>query len=360
MTGVDVTVDYPIIEVNVVGMPGAKGDQGPVGEMGMPGPKGDQGPVGEVSNAQLNTALALKVDKAGGTITGALSVGAESPAAPQGPELGSGSGLTQTVTTIVGQTYQVGGAGVTAITADGAPLVVSGGWSSFVATATSHTLVGTGGAALSVKQITGTVPSLFTVGGALEARRRSSNNAFGYTAQYALTTGSSNNAFGYAAQRALTTGSYNNAFGHAAQYELTTGSSNNAFGYAAQYALTTGSYNSAFGYTAQYALTTGSSNNAFGYAAQRALTTGSYNSALGHAAQYHASQNPAVNGTTAIGADSTGEGAYTTEDNTIVLGTPRHRVIMRGPGKGIEMVAPNGSRWNITVANGGTLQVAAA
>ena len=326
MTGVDVTVDYPIIEVNVVGMPGAKGDQGPVGEMGMPGPKGDQGPVGEVSNAQLNTALALKVDKAGGTITGALSVGAESPAAPQGPELGSGSGLTQTVTTIVGQTYQVGGAGVTAITADGAPLVVSGGWSSFVATATSHTLVGTGGAALSVKQITGTVPSLFTVGGALEARRRSSNNAFGYTAQYALTTGSSNNAFGYAAQRALTTGSYNNAFGHAAQYELTTGSS----------------------------------NNAFGYAAQRALTTGSYNSALGHAAQYHASQNPAVNGTTAIGADSTGEGAYTTEDNTIVLGTPRHRVIMRGPGKGIEMVAPNGSRWNITVANGGTLQVAAA
>jgi hypothetical protein len=321
--------------------------------------------------------------------------------APLGSELGTGSGLTQTVTTTVGQTYQVGGASVTAITLDGNALVVSSNYSSFVATATSHVLVGTGGSVLSVKQITGTSTATVTLAG-MTVRRYSglsslgigtdsqrglttgsSNNALGYAAQYALTTGSSNNALGYAAQRYLTTGAYNNAMGHAAQYSLTAGLSNNAMGYSAQYSLTTGSSNSAMGYHPQYSLTTGSYNNAMGRSAQYSLTTGSSNSAMGHAAQYSLTtgnynlhlgygvgnaggQSATVNGSVAIGTNSSGTGAYTDTDNTIVLGTTAHTVILRNEqelvtaGKGIVLKSPDGTRYRVTVANGGILTVATA
>ena len=203
-----------------------------------------------------------------------VSVGSESQPAQQGPELGSGSGLTQTVTTVAGQTYQVGGTGMTAITVDGAALGLADGWSSFVATGSSHTLVGTGGTVLSVKQVTGTVPPLFTMGG-LEVRRRSTSLGIGFSAQ-------------------------------------------------------------------------------------RALTTGSYNSAVGVNTQNHDSQKPDVNGSTALGTDSTGVGAYTDRDNTIVLGTPMHTIVLRGPGKGIEMPSADGKRWIVRVTNTGTLEVVAA
>jgi len=288
-----------------------------------------------------------------------VSVGSESQPAQQGPELGSGSGLTQTVTTVAGQTYQVGGTGMTAITVDGAALGLADGWSSFVATGSSHTLVGTGGTVLSVKQVTGTVPPLFTMGG-LEVRRRSTSLGIGFNAQRALTTGSYNSAVGVNAQFLLTTGSYNSAVGYNAQLALTTGSYNNAVGYNAQSALTTGTGNNAVGYNAQSALTTGSYNNAVGVNAQRALTTGSYNSAVGVNTQNHDSQKPDVNGSTALGTDSTGVGAYTDRDNTIVLGTPMHTIVLRGPGKGIEMPSADGKRWIVRVTNTGTLEVVAA
>jgi len=57
--------------------------------------------------------------------------------------------------------------------------------------------------------------------------------------------------------------------------------------------------------------------------AQYSLTTGSYNTAVGYGAGYTGS-SATVNGSVAIGCDSTGVGAIVTADNTVVLGTPLH------------------------------------
>jgi hypothetical protein len=53
------------------GEPGATGAAGPQGETG---PAGPEGPPGEVTQAELDTALALKADKTGATFTGAVNV----------------------------------------------------------------------------------------------------------------------------------------------------------------------------------------------------------------------------------------------------------------------------------------------
>jgi hypothetical protein len=76
------------------------------------------------------------------------------------------------------------------------------------------------------------------------------NNAMGYVAMYANTSGTLNNAIGSFALYANTTGSNNNAVGYAAMYLNTTGSSNNAQGFYALENNTTGSNNIAIG---QYA-----------------------------------------------------------------------------------------------------------
>lgn len=56
------------------GLTGAQGPQGIQGPQGVPGPTGPVGPPGEVTTAQLNTALASKVSKAGDAMTGNLTI----------------------------------------------------------------------------------------------------------------------------------------------------------------------------------------------------------------------------------------------------------------------------------------------
>ena len=342
---------------------------------------------GTIVNADINASAAIALSKLGaGALTGISSITDQTMAtATLGTELGDGANLTQALSGLtIGQTYQVAAVSgtLTAATLDGAPLTCTSNASSFVATATSHTVVGTAGTAtaISVKLVTarsvtvaalvagarvsqnngntfvGTLPTNLTTG--------SYNNALGYAAQYALTTGSYNNAVGRFAQYALTTGSYNSAFGRNAQYALSTGSYNDAFGASAQAALTTGSNNCGLGNNAQYALTTGSYNSAVGANAGRAVTTGSYNLALGVNAGYSGT-TATISGSVCIGTNSSGVGAQATDDNQIVLGTSAHNTLiagsleMTGSGTGIIVRSPDGTRYRLGVANGGTVSVAA-
>ncbi|MEZ5119651.1 MAG: hypothetical protein R2686_07085 [Candidatus Nanopelagicales bacterium] len=320
-------------------------------------------------------------------MTGVLSItDAAMATATLGSELGDGVNLTQNLTGLtIGQTYQVAAVSgtLTAATLDGAALTCNTNATSFVATATSHTVVGTAGTAtaISVKLVTARNANVAALVAGARVSQQSSNTFVG-TLPTNLTTGSNNSAVGYAAQISLTTGSYNSAVGRSAQYALTTGSNNSAVGYAAQISLTTGTYNSAVGGSAQYALTTGSHNSAVGGSAQydlttgsynsavgtnagRAVTTGSYNLALGHNAGYSGT-TATISGSVCIGTDSSGTGAQATDDNQIVLGTSTHNTLiagsleMTGSGTGIIVRSPDGTRYRLGVANGGTVSVAAA
>ena len=249
---------------------------------------------------------------------GGGTVGAASTGPTLSAELGDGVSLTQALTGLtVGRRYQVQAVSgtLTAATLDGAALACVLNATSFIATTTSHTVVGTTGTAtaISVKGMTAAAATAPIIGGTSVRARNQSHFVGGGTGGQWLTTGSYNNAVGQAALYALTTGSYNSAVGQAALSALTTGSGNNAVGQAAL-----------------YALTAGSGNNAVGQNAGRALTTGSYNLALGNGAAYTGSSG-GLSGTVAIGDDSAGTGAVVTADNQFVLGTALHSV--RVPGR---------------------------
>lgn len=201
------------------------------------------------------------------------------------------------------------------------------------------------------------------------------NTAYGYTAQKTLDTGSSNSAFGYGAQALIRGGSFNNAFGRAAQGVLTSGMYNNAYGISAQAHLTSGSWNQAMGNEAQRDLTTGDNNVSIGRRASNSLTTGSGNVHIGsrsglypyetisasfqtllgfqtsqatsaqddyltaigyqasgrkYATALGASTVAGAAGAVAIGTDSTGAGASTSNQDEIALGTTLHRIKIGG------------------------------
>ncbi|MFH8926379.1 hypothetical protein ACH4D4_04920 [Streptomyces pristinaespiralis] len=68
--------DYVVV-TGPAGPAGPQGDPGPAGAGGIQGPEGPQGPQGppgEITQAELDTALALKADKAGATFTGNVNV----------------------------------------------------------------------------------------------------------------------------------------------------------------------------------------------------------------------------------------------------------------------------------------------
>jgi hypothetical protein len=247
------------------------------------------------------------------------------------------------------------------------------------------------------------------------------NTAVGFNAQGALTTGNFNIAMGYGAQATLTsavqclaigvnaqlvltTGNNNVGIGHGAQSALTTGVGNVVVGGSTQTALTTGSQNTGVGYAAQQVLT-GSNNTAMGYAAQGLMTSGAANTAIGYSAQNTPNGNAAFATTTAtgqtcigyqsgqgsasqdneittvgynataigLGAMALGAGAAASHAGAIALGRAsttttvdqlnvgtRDIEIMGNATKGLIMKAPNGTRYRVTIANGGTLVVTAA
>jgi hypothetical protein len=303
-----------------------------------------------------------------------------------GSELGDGVSLTQALTGLtIGQTYQVGPVSgtLTAATLDGAALTVILNATSFVATATSHTVVGTAGTAtaISVKLVTARSSSVaVSVGGAnvsqgqttntfvgvvpLKLTTGTDNTALGANAQTSITTGYANTAVGSRAQNALTTGFTNVGIGQNSQLVLTSGSYNTCVGTTAQLALTTGGNNTSVGASSLYSVTTGNNNTAVGIYAGRAFTTGSYNVALGSSAGFSGT-TATVSGTVCIGTNSSGTAAQATADNQIVLGVSTHSTLiagsleMTGNGTGIIVRSPDGTRYRLGVANGGAVSVAA-
>ena len=209
-----------------------------------------------------------------------------------------------------------------------------------------------------------------------------SNSAQGTQSLYSNTTGFYNSAQGYASLYSNTTGNYNNAQGSNALYYNTTGLNNSAQGSNALYYNTTGLNNSAQGASALRSNTTGSYNSAQGVYALRSNTTGSNNSAIGsNSGRYYngttgnltsasnslflgASASALANGSTneiVIGYNAIGLGS-----NTIKLGnTSITNVASNGNfealdiGDGFILKSPDGTRYRITVADGGALSAVA-
>ena len=338
-----------------------------------------------------------------------------------GAELGDGTGTTQALTGLtVGAFYHVAAIGgtLTGATIDGAAKVCYYSTTSFKATATSHTVVKTSGTttAISVKQViarsngiaslsagvrqlqqqagmqvgsvisryltTGDYNTGIGVGVLGEAVTASDNTGVGTHVLSALVSGAGNTAVGQAAGQNLTSGSTNVAIGSTAMasattsdayvaigkdalYQASSASYGVAIGAGAHYSMISGSSNVGIGWSAGSNLTTGNGNVALGGSAGRAFTTGSYNTAIGNQAGYLGT-TAALSGTVIIGADSSGVSAQATADNQFVLGTSLHNVLvagsleLTGSGTGVIVRSPDGTRYRIGAANGGTVSIAAA
>ena len=139
------------------------------------------------------------------------------------------------------------------------------------------------------------------------------NWGFGPNALTHITTGHDNMAFGDGAGTQNTIGICNTIFGENANQTNTIGSQNSAFGYNALLNNVSGN-NSGFGFDT-LVNTTGYGNTAVGTYAGSWNAGGTYNSFLGYCAGQPASQGTGLDHSTAIGA-----GAYTTQNNQMVLG----------------------------------------
>ena len=235
--------------------------------------------------------------------------------------------------------------------------------------------------------------------------------------------GNSTSTFiGVGAGRYNTTGSSNSCMGYNAGYSITTGSYNSCMGYNDGFSITTGSYNSCMGYNAGHSITTGSSNSCMGYNAGRyhadgatALTDPENSVYIGaHArGKDNADNNSVVIGgntpiglganTTVIGTSATtltrlyGNLGLGVDSPSAAIHTIKTTEQLRlgydasyyaaftvssagnltinavggtiytpddiectTSGGGVILKSPDGTRYRITVANGGTLSIAAA
>jgi hypothetical protein len=234
----------------------------------------------------VDTADALKVTKAGDSMTGALAMG------------------TNKVTGVGNPTNAQDAATKTYVDTADALKVAKAGDSMTGALSTTATL--------SAQGIT------FGKGTATNT----DGIAIGSTALSVNTTGIQNNAFGMSALSSNTTGQSNNAFGYDALKGNTDGSTNIAFGDEALKANTTGSLNTGVGDSALRDNIAGASNTAVGSVALL-VNTGSYNTAVGAAALHNCttgSGNSVIGHMTAAGA-FTPVFNVTTQDNRVAIGT---------------------------------------
>lgn len=248
------------------------------------------------------------------------------------------------------------------------------------------------------------------------------NLALGYNAQSLMTTATGCIAIGGYSQESLTTGNYNCSLGIYSQIAVVSGSYNTAIGTSSQRALTSGTRNCSFGSDTLRGLTTGNYNVAFGDIAGRyhadgstALTDPEYSVYIGANARGKDNSddnsvviggntpiglgaNTTVIGTSAttltrlfgnlglgvdspsasihtiktteqlrLGYDATYYASFTvssagnltidTVGNTIY--TP-DTIENTTSGAGIVLKSPDGTRYRLTVANGGTLSISAA
>lgn len=159
------------------------------------------------------------------------------------------------------------------------------------------------------------------------------------------------------------TGSSNLAVGPNAQRDLTTGSNNCAFGSAALYTATTGTFNCAFGRLAGQYVSTGSNNVAIGQSSGPASGSGAVNNtvSVGYLSAASGADSVAIGKSSAAShANSValGDGSVTTAASQVMVGAKD--VEITDTTKGIILKSPDGTRYRVTVANGGTLTVTAA
>lgn len=201
------------------------------------------------------------------------------------------------------------------------------------------------------------------------------NSFFGREAGFKNSTGSFNSFFGRSTGLNNTTGSANSFFGQDAGISNTTGSANAFFGNTSGGANTTGGNNSFFGVQAGQLNTTGSNNAFVGVFAGDKNKTGSFNTALGWGANFGADN--------LINASAIGAGAFVSQSNSLVLGgisgvnggantfvgigttAPRAKlqvtngkIYIEANGQGMILKSPNGSCFEMTVTDAGTLTAA--
>ena len=213
--------------------------------------------------------------------------------------------------------------------------------------------------------------------GAGQANTAGDNNSFfGSGAGLANTTGFQNSFFGRQAGANNTTGSFNSFFGRSAGLANTTGQGNAIFGQDAGLLNTTGSFNLFFGNSAGQGSTTGFNNTFVGVSAGMANITGSSNTLIGRFAEVGSAD---LNFATAIGAR-----AVVSQSDSLVLGgiaginngrdtkvgigntAPKAKlhitngkVYLEANGQGVIMKSPNGSCFELTVSDAGTLTIIA-
>lgn len=201
------------------------------------------------------------------------------------------------------------------------------------------------------------------------------NSFFGSNAGLSNTTGFQNSFFGREAGPNNTTGSFNSFFGRSTGLLNTTGSGNSFFGQDSGLNNTTGSQNTFYGNATGHDNTTGGQNAFFGMFAGDVNQTGSRNTALGWGANVGAGN---LTSATAVGAN-----ALAATNNSLVLGAiagvngapadtnvgigttaPKTRfhvrngkVYIEANGQGVILKSPNGSCFEMTVTDAGTLTV---
>ena len=173
----------------------------------------------------------------------------------------------------------------------------------------------------------------------------------------------------------------NVAVGAGSGKEVTTGIGNVYTGFESGFAATTGNFNVGLGNGALTALTTGGSNVAVGALSGGHLTTPTNTTSIGHSAAYTntgGSDRTTGNSCVFVGANTKGSADGTTNENvfgygaegagsnTVRLGnTSVTSVTTSGDietdliGKGFILRSPDGTRYRISVANGGGLSASA-
>lgn len=201
------------------------------------------------------------------------------------------------------------------------------------------------------------------------------NSFFGSSAGQSNTTGFQNSFYGREAGLNNTEGSFNSFFGRSTGLNNTLGSGNSFFGQDAGLLNITGSQNTFFGNASGSANTTGGGNAFFGTFAGDQNKTGGLNTALGWGANFGANN---LTNASAIGA-----GAFVSKSNALVLGgisginsgtdtnvgigttAPRTKlqitngkIYIEANGQGMILKSPNGSCFEMTVTDAGTLAAA--
>ena len=246
----------------------------------------------------------------------------------------NGSTIAQTVNVVSGQLYQIEWAASPDINVTNVEL---GAATSGLVESWKSNAVGL------VATTTGTVTFRMTFGG--------SASVDDVTVRAVTPSAPATTAGGVDVRRPVTTSL---GFGTDTQRSLTTGNSNNAIGYDAQYAPA--------GVTAN-ATTTGQRQTAVGHeTGQSGTTQVNDGTALGYRSMYGADKATALGSgaradhaaSVALGSDTT-----TTAADQVMVGT-RDIEITGNATKGIVLRSPDGTRYRLTIANGGTVSIAAA